>query len=123
MNAQNRQLDVLASGARTATVDSPDFENWENRGLQLVIDVTAITATPSVVPHIQGKDALSGKYYDVLVGDAIVAMGTTVLKVYPGIAAVANVSASDIVPQSWRVRMVHGDADSITYSVAAELDV
>ncbi len=115
----NGNVTVLVSEARTATVDSPDQANQEVRGLHVIIDVTSITTAPSVVPKIQGKDSLSGKYYDVLVGAAIVATGTTVLKVYPGIAASANVAASDILPAVWRVRMEHANADSITYSVGA----
>ena len=71
------------------------------------------------MPTIQGKDHLSGKYYDLLVGVAITAIGTTILKVYPGIMASANVAASDILPLTWRVQFVHADVDSITYSVSA----
>lgn len=119
----NREKEILPSAARTATVDSPDALNWEGRGVQLVIDVTAAAATPSVVPHIQGKDPLSGKYYDLLVGAAITATGTTVLKVYPGITVAANLSASDFLPKTWRVRLVHADADSITYSVGAQVNL
>ena len=114
-------VELLASLARTASVNTPDQVNPGHRGLHLIIDVTSITLTPSVVPTIQGKDPLSGKYYDLLVGVAIIAIGTTILKVYPGIAASANVAASDILPSIWRVQFVHADADSITYSVAAVL--
>ena len=119
----NRDVTVLASAARTVTLDSADQENHHGRGLHVIIDVTSVTSTPSVVPKIQGKDAVSGKWYDLLVGVAITATGTTVLKVYPGINASANASASDILPTIWRVRMEHADADSITYSVGATVIV
>jgi len=111
---------LFASAARTATASSDDQYSSEP-GLHLVIDVTAVAATPSVVPTIQGKDALSGKYYTILTGAAITATGTTVLKVYPGIEPLANGAASDVLPGTWRVTMTHADADSITYSVAAHL--
>lgn len=78
-----------------------------------------MTATPSVVPKIQGKDPVSGGYYDVLVGTAITATGMTVLKVGPGIGAVENGAANDFLPDTWRVRLEHADTDSITYSVGA----
>lgn len=117
----NTYITVLASAARTATVQSADLTNYNGKGLHLVIDVTAVTATPSITCEIEGKDALSGKYYDVLVGAAITATGTTVLKVYPGITASANASASDMLPRTFRVNCVHADADSITYSVGASL--
>ena len=112
---------VLASAARTATVSSRDFDNIHHKGAHVVVDVTAVTATPSVVPSIEGKDPTSGKYYTLLTGAAITATGTTVLKIYPGIATVANGAASDVLPRVWRVTMTHADTDSITYSVAAGL--
>lgn len=112
---------VLASAARTATVQSADFTNYNGRGLHLVIAVSAVTATPSVVFTIQGKDAVSGLYYTVLTSAAITATGTTVLKVYPGITASANASASDILPRTWRVDATHANADSISYSVGASV--
>ena len=113
---------LYASAARTATVTGTDQFNLGHRGLHLVIDVTAVTATPSIVPTIQGKSA-TGIYYDILVGTAITATGTIVLKVYPGIGAVAGGAASDVLPAVWRLLLTHADADSATYSVAANLVV
>lgn len=117
----NHSLTALASAARTATVNSSDLTNYNARGLHCIIDVSAYPAAASVVPHIQAYDPLSTSYYDILVGNAIVATGTTILKIYPGITESANASASDIVPRTFRVRMVHADADSITYSVGIQL--
>lgn len=109
---------VLASAARTATVASADQYNPDGwRGLHLVIDATAITATPSVVFTIQGKDPVSGQYYTILASAAVTAVSTTVLRVFPGATAAANTVANDTLPAIWRVNAVHGDADSITYSV------
>lgn len=112
---------VYASAARTATPTAFESSTEGARGLHLVIDVTSVTASPSVVPTIDGHDPLSGKWYNLLTGVAITATGTTVLKIYPGIATLANAAASDVVPDVFRVVMTHGDADSITYTVAAHL--
>lgn len=113
---------VYPSAARTATPTAQDIRNPKGyKGVHLTIDVTAITATPSVVFTIQGKDTLSGKYYTILASAAITGVGTTVMRVYPDLAAVANLVANDRLPDVWRVNAVHGDADSITYSVAADL--
>ena len=115
-------LTVLASAARTATVASETFVNADGwRGLHLVIDATASAATPSVVFTIQGYSPLGDDYYTVLASAAITGAGTTVLRVFPGATAAANTVANDILPSLWRVNAVHGDADSITYSVAAIL--
>jgi hypothetical protein len=123
MTQPNREIVVFASEARVASVNSEEFDNYEGRGLILQIDVTAIAATPSVVPTIQGKDPASGKWYDILAGAALVAVATVELRVYPGLTAVANLVASDVLPKSWRLEMVHADADSITYSVGASVIV
>jgi hypothetical protein len=112
---------ILASAARTTDPTIADQTNAGYRGVHLIINVTAITATPSVVPTIKGKDPVSGSYYSLLVGTAITATGMTVLKVAPGITPVANGAAADYLPATWTVTMVHGDSDSITYSVGAVL--
>ncbi len=111
---------ALASEARTET-NTVDLTNSQHKGCHVIIDVTASSDTPSVVPKIQGKDSVSGKFYDLLEGVAITGTGTTVLKVYPGITAVANVAVSDILPSKFRIEMTHADGDSITYSVAVSL--
>ena len=113
----NHSGTLLASAARTATVNSANITNYNHRGVHIIINVTAITATPSVVPTIQGYDPLSTTYYTLLTGVAITATGYTILKIYPGIGAVANAAANDILPNTWRISMAHADADSITYSV------
>jgi hypothetical protein len=108
---------VLASAARTATVASELFTNYDYRGIDLVIDVTAASGTPSVVFTIQGYDPLSTKYYTILASAAITATGTTTLRVYPGLSAAANTVANFALPRNWRVNAVHGEGSSITYSV------
>ena len=117
----NSTFSLMASAARTATASSPDQNNYNWCGAHIIINVTSITATPSVVPTIQGKDPISGTYYTLLTGLAITTTGITILKIYPGITALANGSANDILPRYWRITMTHADADSITYSVAAML--
>jgi hypothetical protein len=112
---------AYASAARTATPTAYEFSMEGRRALHCVIDVTAVTDTPSVTPTIAALDPLSGKYYTLLAGAAITATGTTVLKIGPGIAASANAAAADIIPDGVKLTMTHGDADSITYSVAFHL--
>lgn len=114
--------EVFASAARTATSTSKPSENsGRYRGGVFVIDVTAVADTPSVVFTIQGRDPVSGKAYTILTSAAITGTGTTVLRVYPGLTAAANVTVSDILPAQWQVLATHADTDSITYSVSASL--
>lgn len=112
---------IYESAARTADPEIKDQANTTGRGLHLVIDVTAVTATPSVTFTIQGKDPVSGKVWTILASAAITAVGTTILKVYPGLTAAANAAANDVLPPTWNVKAVHGDADSITYTVTAQV--
>lgn len=114
----NNEETILASAARTATTNSADFTNFNHKGGHFIIDISAITATPSITVIIQGKDPVSSNYYDILVSDALVAVGTNTLKVYPGIGQIANQAASDILPRTFRVSVTHADADSITYSIS-----
>lgn len=115
------QFVVKSSGAVTATDQYGPIGNLGARGVHVIIDVTAVADTPSVVFTLQGYDPASGDWYNLLVSSAVVATGTTVLKVYPGIAAVANGAASDCLPAVWRIDATHADADSITFSLGAVL--
>lgn len=117
------QVTVLASAARTATPDTVELEVAGYRGVHLIIDATASAATPSVVVTILGVDRLSAKTYTILASAAITGTGTTVLRVGPGLTASANTVANDVLPPVIRIQSVHGDADSLTYSIGALLCV
>ena len=69
----NRDITLLASAARTASINSSDITNVNHRGVTVVIEATAATLTPSVVFTIQGKDAVSGVYYTLLASAAVTA--------------------------------------------------
>lgn len=116
-----KTVTAYASAARTATPTAASVPAGRYNFLRVVIDVTAITATPSVVVTIDGLDPVSGKYWNLLTSAAITATGTTVLTVGPGLPVTANVSANQVLPDTLRITMTHGDADSITYTVAAHL--
>ena len=116
----NLDATILASAARTVETNSTDQTNYNARGVHVVIDITAGTGG-TVTPVIEGKDALSGKYYEILRGAGLTAAGTTVLKVYPGITAAANASVSDILPRAWRVQVEVADTTSYTYSIGASV--
>ncbi len=112
---------LLDSAARTATTTTDAQTNGDHCGVHVIVDVTAVAATPSVTPTIEAFDSASGTWYSLLVGTAITGTGKTVLKVAPGITPVANGAAADYLPAVWRVTFTHADADSITYSVGANL--
>lgn len=105
------------------TFPTDDQTNLGRRGVKVVVDITAITGTgPTLTVKIRGKDAVSGKYYDILASAAFSATGTNVLTVYPGIAATANAAASDVLPATWRVEaVVGGTGPSVTATIGASL--
>lgn len=105
---------IFASAARTAT-SSATMLTDSTEGL-FYIDVTAASATPSVVFTIAGESP-SGTVYTVLASAAITGVGMTVLRVSPQLTAAANTIAKDMLPQAIKVTATHADADSITYSM------
>lgn len=107
---------ALASEARTADVNA-DLTNSQHTGIHVIIDMTAVTATGSVTPTIQGYDAASDTYYDLLVGAAITTANPVVLRVHPDLAPSANLIADDFVPVKFRIEMGHLNSVAMTYSV------
>lgn len=121
MTNYNQSVTIFGSTARTATTNGDDQINDGGKGLHCVIDCTADPGTASVTFTIQGKDVVSGKYYTILASAAITGVGTTVLRVYPGLTAAGNTVANDVLPRVWRVIATHADAESMTYSVGASV--
>src|SRR5258708_10411599 len=112
---------LLPSAARTTTpVNSPYMQNIIFHGAHVVVNVTAFTAG-TYTAHVQGKDVLSGNYYDICVGTAIGSVSTNIIKVFPGITASANVACGDILPRVWRVQLIGATGQSMTFSVSASL--
>ena len=114
-------LTLLASTARTATTVSPDQINYNGKSIIVVFDITAVPTIETVTLTIQGKDALSGKYFTILAGAAQVAVTTVTMRVGLGLTAAANLDANGIIPRTFRVNVVHSAAGSFTYSVGASL--
>lgn len=111
---------VFASAAQTTTQTQADQTNIGARGIIVVLDMTAV-GTGSVTLEIDGKDPASGKYYSMLTGAAVVTNVTNVYRVYPGLTTAANATASDVLPKTWRVKVVANNANPATYSVGAIL--
>lgn len=106
---------VFSSAARTAT-SSVTMSTHCMAGV-FVINVTAASATPSVVFTIAGISPAASTEYTILASDAITGTGTTVLRIHPELTAAANTIAKDVLPQALKITATHADADSITYSM------
>lgn len=117
---------LLVAGGRTftgatTTQTFTDIQNVGSRGIVVVVDVTAI-GTGNITLTINGKDPQSGKYYLLLAGAAIAGNTTTRYTVYPtGIAAVANVTAVDVIPEVVQLVVTANNANPVTYTVGFTL--
>lgn len=127
----NTETTLLSSSARTSTTATSDQTNYNARGVQLTLD---ITATPNnaetLTVELQVKDPVSAKYttitaFTALVASALGASPTTatyVYTVYPGAVETAAVAQHEVqglpVPRTWRARVVHSSTGSWTYSLA-----
>lgn len=101
----------------TVTSTSPDIVNNCARGVVVTVVSTAI-GTGSITISINGKDRQSGSYYLLLAGAAVTTNTTNRYTVYPtGIAAVANVTAVDVLPELWQIVVTHNNANATSYSV------
>ena len=115
---------VFASAARTATETSGEFRSGlaggegHFKGLALVFDCTAITATPSIVFTIEVATG-GGAFAVIATSAALTTAGTaTALVIHPDVAtSVANFADVGPMATRWRVVATAGDADSCTYSV------
>lgn len=112
---------AYASAARTATPASYTFSTGRAKEARIVIDVTAITSTPSVVFTVDMVDSLSGKFPNIITSAALVATGTVVLTIALGATVAANVAVSAGLSEVMRITPTHGNANSITYSVSVHL--
>ena len=118
--------DTTVLGTLTAAAvgsNGADLTNLVYRGVKIVVDITTIAGTaPTLIVTIQGKDVVSGKYYTLLASAALAVTGTTVMTVYPGLIAAANLTANDVLPKTWRViTTIGGTTPAVTATVGASL--
>lgn len=110
-------LTAYPSAARTATPTAVQFAVPRGtRFIRVVIDATAVTATPSVVMTLDVLDSASGKWVNLLTGAAIATVSTNTYLVGIGVTAAANAAANVALGDFCRLTLTHGDADSITYT-------
>lgn len=123
MSAANRDLnagELLNVVAGTTTQTTADMANADARGVKVFVNVSANAGgLGSITASIQIKDPGSGTYATPLSSAAIVATGFTVLTIYPGLAATANVTANDCLPRQWRIQVVANNANPVSYTVGA----
>jgi len=114
---------LVTLAAASAGGNSADQTNYNGRGLQLGVNITALAGTtPTLTVTVQGKDTASGQYYTLLQSTALAAVGFTNLTVYPGAPAVANVSSPQVLPRTFRVLYaIGGTTPGVTATIGASV--
>lgn len=119
-NRDGIQLLSADLAAANANGNGPDQENPACNGIEVVIDITAISgASATLTVIVEGKDPRSGKYYTLLQSAGLTAVATTVLQIYPGITVTANVTASRALPRQFRISYtITGTTPSVTAKIS-----
>lgn len=119
-SGSNRDFNLLVSASRTATISSGTLTNPSWRGLHVSLSVTN-AGTGDITLKIEAFSPFVGTFHTLLEGVSVTTVSATEYKLYPGLTAVANSVANDILHRSWRVTVTHNNANPITYSVTAML--
>jgi hypothetical protein len=111
---------IVTLTAASSSGNSADQVNYNGRGLQLGINISAISGTsPSLTVAIQGKDTASGQYYTILSSAALTSTGFYWLTVYPSPLANATAYVSQLLPRTWRIlNTIAGTGPSVTAAMA-----
>jgi hypothetical protein len=125
----NQSLTLLSSAARTTTAQGTTIDqvNYNARGIEIWVVVTAVPSVETLTWKLQAKDPASGTYIDIATHAIGAATGTYKYLVYPGAAGGAGSGFTQItqiaLPRDWRVQIAHSASGSFTYSVGAHLIV
>lgn len=109
---------VMASGQRSGI-------SAECSGLVAYLNVTAVPGADTVKLVLEEQDPASGVWTQVTATTATAATGMVKMKLKPAITAVAatvaGVTVQDILPGTWRIRVVHSAGSNFTYSLGVVL--
>lgn len=88
LGRNNEEITVLASAARTATTPSATLTNFNGSGAIIFVNVTSITASPTITVNVQMRDPVSGTFKTIWTApQTITATGETVYALMPGVQA------------------------------------
>lgn len=132
MSIEKLAATIYVSAARTSTPSAVEITLADhlihmNRlvNLHVFIDVTATNLTPSITIDVEALDETSSTWYSLLTSAAITTVSENLIMIGKDHDVNANVSRQASLPRRLRIKVTHGDADSITYSIGinAELDI
>ncbi len=107
---------IVSAGTYTSSFASADVTNAGGKCTHILVNVTSTTGV-AVVPHVEGKDQLTGDYYDILVGSPISDADKTVLTVCQGGSNIKGQSTNDMLPYKYRIEFIFKGTGSVDMSV------
>ena len=107
---------LTAQGAGTVT--SSMIDTQQAKGCILFINITSVTGSLTVT--LNGISPNGAVSYSILASAAKTTTGLTVLRVYPGLTASANVAANDVLPITCQLSSVVATGP-VTATIAMEL--
>ena len=116
-------VETLKHVGASSGANGPDLEGGFGNGCLVFINITALSGTsPTLTVTIQGKDRVSGQYYNILSSVALASTGFTVLRVKPGLTASANVTANDMIPPDFRIiTAIGGTTPAVSATIAVSV--
>jgi len=122
-------LTILPSATRTGTTTSPDFTNYNNRGIILWLIITARTVgvSPLIRIAIENKDPITGYYVSSLYSSTFdPATGQYIFVCYPGLKEDETPTwrkfYNNTLGRIFRVKLAfEQDVTNLTYSIGAVL--
>lgn len=120
---------ALASAARTANTQSGDISGVGFNSLIVYFACTAASGTGGLTIRIRAKNPLTGAYNGICTTTVpVLATDNAVLLYGRGMGAGAQTVPATyggfmggVIPETFRIEILHADASSYTYSVAYEL--
>lgn len=126
LERNNCEETLLASASRTTTTNSMPQTNYNGSRLLLIVDVSAINASPIVTPTLQVRDPGTSNYFTVwTAGTGLTGVATTAYYFADGASggSFTEILAFGLPSRIWRARMVHHDTDAITYTVGSVVSI
>lgn len=111
-----------ANRATATTTNSADIINYSKKALTVYTNISA-TAGGNVVVKVQGKDPVSGLYFDIpgAVTAALAGVSTNIMQVGAGLTTIANSMIPALIPRTFRISQTTGGGANITNSVGYSL--
>ena len=111
---------LFVSGNYNSTLNGPGTNNPYCRGILVMVNMVAV-GSGSFTMLLQGASSAAGVFFTILQGAAITTNGMFTYRLYPGLTAVANQTANDVLPSLFRIVMFANNGNVVNMSVGYHL--